>query len=98
MARTIHLGLSLSTVVSTLAFAYVVYLLGVVINRLYLSPLAKFPGPRLAAATSWYEFYFDWWLQGRYILEIEKMHRKYGQYTRFSLVVRASPVGNTVEH
>ncbi|KAF2008686.1 cytochrome P450 [Aaosphaeria arxii CBS 175.79] len=53
-----------------------------VVHRLYFSPLAKFPGPKLAAATHWYEFYHDYWRGGKYIFEIEKMHKKYGPIIR----------------
>ena len=55
------------------------YLLGVALYRLYLSPIAKFPGPKLAALTSWYEAYYDIIRKGKYVFEIEDMHRKYGE-------------------
>ena len=48
------------------------------VYRLYISPLAKFPGPKLAGATYWYEFYFDVIKRGQYVWEIKKMHEKYG--------------------
>lgn len=56
----------------------IVYSIGWGVYHLYFSELAGFPGPKLAAATSWYEFYYDCWRNGKYIFEIEKMHRKYG--------------------
>lgn len=46
-----------------------------------LHPLAKFPGPKIAAASYVYEAYYDWILQGRYGRRIEKMHQQYGEYS-----------------
>lgn len=54
------------------------YVLLVAIYRLYLHPISKFPGPKLAAVTSLYGFYFNVVKGGRYLWEIEKMHKKYG--------------------
>ena len=54
------------------------YCLVGVIYRLYFHPLAKFPGPRLAAATLWYEFFYDCILYGQYTFKIGRMHEKYG--------------------
>ncbi|PMD38683.1 cytochrome P450 [Hyaloscypha variabilis F] len=68
----------LATVVAVL---YVVY--GIV-WRLYWSPIAKFPGPKLAAVTLWYEFYYDVLKNGRYMWEIENMHEKYGPIVRIN--------------
>ena len=59
------------------------YLLSlIVIHRLFFSPIAKFPGPKLAAVTSWYELYYDVIKKGKSPFEIEKMHDKYGMYCR----------------
>ncbi|KAJ5040206.1 hypothetical protein NUH16_010008 [Penicillium rubens] len=52
--------------------------------RLWLSPLAHFPGPKLAALTMWYEFYYDSFLEGQYTFRIAEMHRKYGPIVRIS--------------
>jgi hypothetical protein len=73
---TSTLNLSICIRVTLLfTLAYIAYVL---VHRLYFSPLAGFPGPKLAAATHWYEFYYDYWCNGKYIFEIEKMHKKYG--------------------
>lgn len=55
-----------------------------VIYRLYAHPLAGFPGPRLAVATFLYEIYYDVVKGGMYIWEIERMHEKYGTFSRSS--------------
>jgi hypothetical protein len=51
-----------------------------IIYRLYFSPLAKFPGPWIAAVTHYYEFYYNYWLQGKYIYKIEELHKIYGGF------------------
>ena len=65
----------------------VLYLVYGITWRLFWSPLAKFPGPKLAAVTLWYEFYYDVLRTGRYMWEIEKRHEKYGQLHYRSLQV-----------
>jgi hypothetical protein len=55
-----------------------VWLFTLVIYRLFLHPLAKFPGPKLAAITRYYEGYFDLVRNGQYAFKIAEMHRKYG--------------------
>ncbi|RDW57302.1 hypothetical protein BP5796_12752 [Coleophoma crateriformis] len=64
--------------------AIVCYLIGGAVYRLYLSPLAKFPGPKLATLTLWYEFYYDVVKTGTYIFEIEKIHKTYGPIVRIN--------------
>jgi hypothetical protein len=60
------------------------YVLGLVFYRLYLCPISKFPGPKIAAVTWWYELYYDVIHKGKYIYQIEKMHDKYGMYHRLA--------------
>lgn len=54
------------------------YTLGLYCYRAYFDSLSHIPGPKLAAATLWYEFYYDVIKKGRYTWEIGKMHQKYG--------------------
>ena len=51
-----------------------------IINRLFLSPLAHIPGPKLAALTSWYEFYYDVVKPGKFVWKIKDLHAEYGGY------------------
>jgi hypothetical protein len=56
----------------------VVYQITQWIYNLLFHPLRHIPGPRLAAATYFLEFYYDVVLFGRYTNRIKEMHDKYG--------------------
>ena len=70
---------SLLGVEALLGFA-LLYVILLMIYRVCFHPLARFPGPKLAAATGWYEFYFDI-LHGTeytFMHEIERIHEVHG--------------------
>lgn len=61
----------------------VLYCVFIVIHRLFFHPLSKFPGPKFAAATKWYEFYHDIIRgHGLFAAEIREMHKIYGPIVR----------------
>ncbi|KAL9094343.1 MAG: hypothetical protein Q9165_003484 [Trypethelium subeluteriae] len=62
----------------------VFFVVATAIYRLFLHPLAKFPGPRLAALTRWYEGYYDVIKNGQYEFKIQELHRIYGPIVRIS--------------
>jgi hypothetical protein len=59
-----------------------VYFVARCIYNLYFHPLRKIPGPRIAAMTSFYDFWYDVVKGGTYLWEIGKMHETYGKITR----------------
>ena len=69
-------------IVSTLGLVVpvsVIWAVLLVAYRLYVSPLSKFPGRKLAIATMWYEFYYQAIKGGQYPWVIQKMHEEYGK-------------------
>ncbi|KAL4941779.1 hypothetical protein BDV06DRAFT_235807 [Aspergillus oleicola] len=64
--------------------AGVIYLSTLAIYRLYLSPISHFPGPKLAALTWWYQFYYDVVLRGQYMFKMQSLHREYGPVIRIN--------------
>ncbi|KAI9701472.1 MAG: hypothetical protein M1836_001527 [Candelina mexicana] len=74
-------GGNIWTVAGGVVALTLVYRILVIIYRLLLSPLAKFPGPKLAAATSWYEAFFD--LRSKNFPDVvSDLHDKYGPIVR----------------
>ena len=60
------------------AVLFFLYVLGLYVYRMYFDSLAHIPGPKLAAASLWYEFYYDVVLKGQYTYKIRELHEKYG--------------------
>jgi len=63
--------------------AIITYVLFLVFSRLVFHPLAGFPGPKLAALTGLYEFYFSAIKGGQFPFHIEDLHDRYGQLVSF---------------
>ena len=61
------------------ACASIVFVIGLWIYRAFFDSLSHFPGPKLAAASMWYEIYYDVVKKGQYTWEIARMHEKYGK-------------------
>ncbi|KAG8169495.1 hypothetical protein KVR01_000240 [Diaporthe batatas] len=83
--RIVTQYIGLRNIIVTLGPLYLTYWFCVFVYRITLHPLAKFPGPKLAGATFWYEFYYDVWpTRYRYMWKIEELHRKYGPIVRIN--------------
>lgn len=72
---------SLAAAIATLVTLLISYAAILVIYRLRFSPLADFPGPRMAACTQWYEAYYDLVADGgaMFTFHIQKLHEQYGE-------------------
>ena len=82
--RPLLLSMDLISSLQVISVVVACYTLYGAIFRLYLSPIASFPGPKLAALTLWYEFYFDVIKRGRYTWKIAELHQEYGPIVRIN--------------
>jgi len=79
---TLEKEFSISAVIGVTLLVLVAWFVVRCVYDLFFHPLRKFPGPKLAAVGSFYEFYYDVIKDGTYLWEIEKMHRRYGMEVR----------------
>ncbi|KAI1436709.1 cytochrome P450 [Xylaria sp. CBS 124048] len=63
------------------AVALAALISNVLVYRLVFHPLAKYPGPLVAACTDWYTVY--WIASGERHLELYRQHQKHGKHVRF---------------
>ena len=80
MAQTLLLGFSLLGL----------YLMYIAVYRLFLNPLAKVPGPKLAALTRCYEMYYDLIKPALFPWKIMELHEKYGENVAPDISLTAS--------
>ncbi|KAI5242310.1 hypothetical protein E4T42_07730 [Aureobasidium subglaciale] len=78
------LPLGVTSLAAVLLLLLLVYNIGLTFYRLVLHPLAGFPGPRLAAASFWYEYYYDCHQRGQYVFKLEQLHKQYGPIIRIN--------------
>ena len=83
IASALALNSTRSSIVSLIIATSLVAFVGAIVHRIYFHPLSKFPGPKLAALTVWYESYWDIIKRGQYTFEIGRMHEKYGKELLF---------------
>lgn len=80
----IIVALSWPQTVCLLGGTWLLYIAQLVIYRLWLSPLAHVPGPKLAALTEFYELYHEFALRGQYTSKINELHAIYGPIVRIN--------------
>ncbi|KAI0460012.1 cytochrome P450 [Xylaria acuta] len=80
MLSTAALLACLFVIATNISKGLLCYSFGWCVYSLYFHPLARYPGPKLAAIS---QVWFAWvWLGGRYPTIIQDAHRKYGKVVR----------------
>lgn len=61
------------------ALLLAVSIVGLFVQRLVFHSLARFPGPKLAAATWWYMVYYETFKDGAFVEHLRTLHARYGK-------------------
>ena len=76
-------SLSFSQSIGLAISSLFVYLICLAIYRLYFSRICHIPGPRLAALTYFYQFYYDVYPHsGQFLFKCGRLHDEYGPVIR----------------
>ncbi|OJD40589.1 cytochrome p450 [Diplodia corticola] len=82
--NALHDTSSITCITAYVVTVSILYFSALSLYRLTLHPLAKFPGPKLAGLTYWYEIYYDIYRRGDYTRVILKLHETYGPIIRIN--------------
>lgn len=86
-------GEVLVRLVASIALGLLAWAASAGIHRLVFHPLAHIPGPKLAALTFWYEFYYDVIQPGQYVFKIKELHKQYGKSPYYACF-QATPIAD----
>lgn len=64
----------------SVALCWALYSVAIYIYRLTLHPLASYAGPKFAAASYLYEFWYDVVLDAQYTRKIAELHERFGKH------------------
>ena len=73
-------NITLREIVLAIVAVYTISIVVEGICRVWFHPLSKYPGPRLAALTLWWQCYYDVFLNsgGQLLAHLKPLHEKYG--------------------
>ncbi|KAL2061094.1 hypothetical protein VTL71DRAFT_9146 [Oculimacula yallundae] len=79
-------NMELSSILTAIALLFFIDRVAVVIYRLYVHPLANFPGPKLAAASTLYRAYYQFWKDGKMLHKTIEQQSTYGYSLSFLIL------------
>lgn len=72
-------SIDLFSAISTFFVFYFIWTVYTIVYNVFFHPLANLPGPRYAAASYLYEWYYDLYLSGQFTFKLKELHQQYGK-------------------